>query len=185
MIAPTGAGKTLAGFLPSLVELTETARGRTLHTLYVSPLKALAIDVERNLGRPVADLRLGVTIETRTGDTSVAKRKRQRATPPDILLTTPEQVALLLASPDAFTLFADLRRVVFDELHAIVAGKRGDLLCLDLARLRRIAPAMRTTGLSATVRDPAELQRWLVGRAAGRRSFSRAREKVAPRSGVG
>ena len=164
LIAPTGAGKTLAGFLPSLVELTEQPRNRRgLHTLYVSPLKALAVDVERNLGRPVADLRLGVTIETRTGDTSVAKRKRQRERPPDILLTTPEQVALLLASPDSWTLFADLRRVVFDELHAIVAGKRGDLLCLDLARLRRIAPGMRTTGLSATVRDPAELQRWLVG----------------------
>ena len=137
LIAPTGAGKTLAGFLPSLVELTEQPRNRRgLHTLYISPLKALAVDVERNLGRPVADLRLGVTIETRTGDTSVAKRKRQRERPPDILLTTPEQVALLLASPDSFTLFADLRRVVFDELHAIVAGKRGDLLALDLARLR-------------------------------------------------
>ena len=168
LIAPTGAGKTLAGFLPSLVELTQQPRNRRgLHTLYVSPLKALAVDVERNLGRPVADLRLGVTIETRTGDTSVAKRKRQRERPPDILLTTPEQVALLLASPDSWTLFADLRRVVFDELHAIVAGKRGDLLCLDLARLRRIAPMMRTTGLSATVRDPAELQRWLVGQGSG------------------
>ena len=164
LVAPTGAGKTLAGFLPSLVELTEQPRNRRgLHTLYISPLKALAVDVERNLGRPVADLRLGVTIETRTGDTSVAKRKRQRERPPDILLTTPEQVALLLASPDSFTLFADLRRIIFDELHAIVAGKRGDLLALDLARLRVIAPSMRTTGLSATVRDPAELQRWLVG----------------------
>ncbi len=164
LVAPTGAGKTLAGFLPSLVELTEQPRNRRgLHTLYISPLKALAVDVERNLGRPVADLRLGVTIETRTGDTSVAKRKRQRERPPDILLTTPEQVALLLASPDSFTLFADLRRIIFDELHAIVAGKRGDLLALDLARLRAIAPSMRTTGLSATVRDPAELQRWLVG----------------------
>lgn len=170
LIAPTGAGKTLAGFLPSLVDLTERPRanapGGHLHTLYISPLKALAVDVERNLGRPVADLRLGVRIETRTGDTSVAKRKRQRAAPPDILLTTPEQVALLLASPDAHTLFADLRRVVFDELHAIVAGKRGDLLSLDLARLRRLSPAMRATGLSATVRDPAELQRWLVGQPA-------------------
>ena len=132
----------------------------------------------------MADLRLGVTIETRTGDTSVAKRKRQRATPPDILLTTPEQVALLLASPDSFTLFADLRRVVFDELHAIVAGKRGDLLCLDLARLRRIAPAMRTTGLSATVRDPAELQRWLVGQRDGARSSPVKRGRGTTRSVV-
>ena len=163
LIAPTGAGKTLAGFLPSLVDLARPANRSRLHTLYISPLKALAVDVERNLGRPVADLRLGVRIETRTGDTSVSKRKRQRVNPPDILLTTPEQLALLLASPDAAHLFADLRRVIFDELHAIVASKRGDLLSLDLARLRAIAPMMRTTGLSATVRDPDELRRWLVG----------------------
>ncbi len=162
LIAPTGAGKTLAGFLPSLVDLARPANRTRLHTLYISPLKALAIDVERNLGRPVADLHLGIRIETRTGDTSASKRKRQRVNPPDILLTTPEQLALLLASPDAEHLFADLRRVVFDELHAITTSKRGDLLALDLARLRTLAPAMRTTGLSATVRDPAELRRWLV-----------------------
>ena len=170
LIAPTGAGKTLAGFLPSLIDLARPANRSRLHTLYVSPLKALAVDVERNLGRPVADLRLGVRVETRTGDTSMSKRKRQRVDPPDILLTTPEQVALLLASADSFTLFADLRRVVFDELHAIAASKRGDLLSLDLARLRAIAPMMRATGLSATVRDPAELQRWLVGQPLGRTS---------------
>lgn len=167
LIAPTGAGKTLAGFLPSLVELAEMGQRNQprarLHTLYISPLKALAVDVERNLRVPAGDLRLGLRIETRTGDTSVAKRKRQRVSPPDILLTTPEQLALLLASPDAQHLFADLRRVVFDELHAITSSKRGDLLALDLARLRTLAPAMRATGLSATVRDPAELQRWLVG----------------------
>ena len=167
LIAPTGAGKTLAGFLPSLVDLARPANRTRLHTLYISPLKALAIDVERNLGRPVADLKLGVRIETRTGDTSASKRKRQRVNPPDILLTTPEQLALLLASPDAAPLFADLRRIVFDELHAITTSKRGDLLSLDLARLRTIAPAMRATGLSATVRDPAELRRWLVAQAPG------------------
>ncbi len=183
LIAPTGAGKTLAGFLPSLVELADPSRrgnrpGKRLHTLYISPLKALAVDVERNLRVPAADLALGLSIETRTGDTSVAKRKRQRAAPPDILLTTPEQLALLLASPDSHTLFADLRRVIFDELHAITASKRGDLLSLDLARIRTIAPAMRTTGLSATVRDPAELQRWLVEQ--GRRDVALARLIVAP-----
>ena len=162
LIAPTGAGKTLAGFLPSLVDLTHPKNRSRLHTLYISPLKALAVDVERNLAIPARDLSLGLRIETRTGDTSTFKRKRQRVDPPDILLTTPEQVALLLASPDAEHLFADLRRIVFDELHAIVAGKRGDLLSLDLARLRTIAPMMRATGLSATVRDPSELTRWLV-----------------------
>ncbi len=175
LIAPTGAGKTLAGFLPTLVDLARPANRSRLHTLYVSPLKALAVDVERNLGHPVADMGLPIRVETRTGDTSVHKRKRQRVNPPDILLTTPEQVALLLASPDAAHLFADLRRVVFDELHAIVASKRGDLLALDLARLRSIAPMMTATGLSATVRDPAELRRWLVPQrpAAGERPESR------------
>ncbi len=167
LIAPTGAGKTLAGFLPSLVELAgeggrRNAPGARLHTLYISPLKALAVDVERNLRIPEGEMRLGLRIETRTGDTSASKRKRQRAVPPDILLTTPEQLALLLATPDAAHLFADLRRVIFDELHAITTSKRGDLLALGLARLRTLAPAMRATGLSATVRDPAELQRWLV-----------------------
>ncbi|WP_374307875.1 ligase-associated DNA damage response DEXH box helicase [Methylocella sp.] len=166
LIAPTGAGKTLAGFLPSLVELAERraprARGEALHTLYVSPLKALAVDVHRNLEAPIADMRLDIRVETRTGDTSTARRQRQRRDPPDILITTPEQLALLLAGKDARTLFSGLRRVLFDELHAIAGTKRGDLLALGLARLRRLAPELRATGLSATVRDPDELRRWLA-----------------------
>ena len=180
LIAPTGAGKTLAGFLPTLIDLQRPKNRARLHTLYISPLKALAVDVERNLAIPARDLRLGLRIETRTGDTSASKRKRQRVDPPDILLTTPEQVALLLASPDAAHLFADLRRIVFDELHAIVAGKRGDLLSLDLARLRTIAPMMRATGLSATVRDPAELARWLVAQPPPPRSADRMPTSLAP-----
>jgi ATP-dependent Lhr-like helicase len=169
LIAPTGAGKTLAGFLPSLADIPDRNRarnrpGRTLHTLYISPLKALAVDVHRNLEMPIAELDLPVRVETRTGDTSAQKRQRQRRAPPDILLTTPEQLALLLASPDARTLFADLERVVLDELHSLVTSKRGDLLSLGLARLRSLAPRMAATGLSATVREPDELRRWLVGR---------------------
>src|SRR5208282_793351 len=97
---------------------------------------------------------LAIRLETRTGDTSPSKRQRQRRDPPDILLTTPEQLALLLASADAKSLFADLQRIVIDELHAIAASKRGDLLALGLARLRRLAPDLRALGLSATVRDP-------------------------------
>jgi ATP-dependent Lhr-like helicase len=168
LIAPTGAGKTLAGFLPSLVELstrkTKRARGEGIHTLYISPLKALASDVARNLETPIADMRLDIRVETRTGDTPTSKRLRQRRDPPDILLTTPEQLALLLASADSVTLFETLRRVVLDELHAIVTSKRGDLLSLDLARLRTLAPDVTMVGLSATVRDPAELLRWLSPR---------------------
>ena len=161
LIAPTGGGKTLAGFLPSLVELAERGGGQGLHTLYVSPLKALAVDIARNLAAPVADMELAVKVETRTGDTPAAKRQRQRLAPPDILLTTPEQLALLLSHEDAGRFFAGLRAVVVDELHALAGGKRGHMLALGLARLRRLAPEMRATGLSATVPDPAPLLAFL------------------------
>ena len=173
LIAPTGAGKTLAGFLPSLTDLTR--RGRIppgsaftgIHTLYVSPLKALTVDIERNLMKPVTEMGLAVTIENRTGDTPQAKRRRQKLSPPDILLTTPEQVALLLANKEAERFFRDLRYVVLDELHSLVTSKRGHLLSLGLARLRRHAPNLQTIGLSATVADPMDLQRWLVPQTAG------------------
>jgi len=182
LIAPTGAGKTLAGFLPTLVDLSEgtsamplTAAGRKLrsighdvrrdgglNTLYISPLKALAVDIARNLERPVAEMNLPIRIETRTGDTPTSKRQRQRRDPPDILLTTPEQLALILASPDAPYLFSSLKRVVLDELHALVTSKRGDLLSLGLARLFRLAPSLASVGLSATVAAPDDLRRYLV-----------------------
>ena len=136
--------------------------GAGLFTLYISPLKALATDVERNLIEPIGEMGLKIRTETRTGDTSVARRQRQRVKPPQILLTTPEQVALLLSHPDAPHLFADLDTVILDELHALAASKRGDLLALDLARLRTLAPNMMTIGLSATVARPSELRGYLV-----------------------
>src|SRR5882757_1129560 len=186
LIAPTGAGKTLAGFLPTLVELSAPGqapsppraaragggesislaapslsrtlisagrgvqRSRGLHTLYISPLKALAVDIARNLEAPIAEMGLPIKVETRTGDTPVSRRQRQRRYPPDILLTTPEQLALLLSSDDAPFLFSSLKRIVLDELHALVTSKRGDLLSLGLARLWKLAPDMRGIGLSAT-----------------------------------
>ena len=166
LVAPTGGGKTLAGFLPSLIDLSHNkhkrARKRALHTLYISPLKALAVDVERNLDTPIAEMELPVTVETRTGDTPPARRQRQRHAPPDILLTTPEQLSLLIAHPRAHELFGGLKTVVLDELHALYNSKRGDLLALALARLSTLAPAHRRVGLSATVNDPAPLQRFLV-----------------------
>ncbi|MBN7761741.1 ligase-associated DNA damage response DEXH box helicase [Nitratireductor aquibiodomus] len=168
LIAPTGAGKTLAGFLPTLTDLAARpkrkpgAARRGVHTLYISPLKALAVDIQRNLNMPVAEMELPVTMETRTGDTPTHKRQRQKHAPPDILLTTPEQLALLIASPDADRFFSDLRFVVFDELHSLVISKRGHLLSLALARLRRMRPELQTIGLSATVAEPDELRRWLV-----------------------
>ncbi|MBL8544728.1 MAG: ligase-associated DNA damage response DEXH box helicase [Hyphomonadaceae bacterium] len=168
LIAPTGAGKTLAGFLPSLIELAPLAdqgprRPHRLHTLYISPLKALTTDVARNLEAPVREMKLDLRLEARTGDTPPHRRQRQRAYPPDILLTTPEQVCLLIASEHARVFFADLKAVVIDEIHALAPTKRGDLLALALARLARWAPQHRRVGLSATVADEADLARWLVG----------------------
>ncbi|ANP48103.1 DNA ligase-associated DEXH box helicase [Candidatus Viadribacter manganicus] len=168
LIAPTGAGKTLAGFLPSLIELAPrkaegARRPHKLHTLYVSPLKALTTDVARNLSTPASEMQLGVRIETRTGDTPSSKRQRQRAHPPDILLTTPEQLSLLIASEHARVFFEDLQAVVIDEIHALAPTKRGDLLALALARLQRWAPSHRRIGLSATVADEEGLAQWLLG----------------------
>jgi ATP-dependent Lhr-like helicase len=165
LIAPTGAGKTLAGFLPSLVGLSEGKRakkGAGLRTLYISPLKALATDVARNLIAPIEEMGLKIRTETRSGDTSVARKSRQRTHPPHILLTTPEQIALLLSHPDAGYLFADLDTIILDELHALAASKRGDLLALGMARLRTLAPNVMTIGLSATVARPTELRAFLV-----------------------
>jgi ATP-dependent helicase Lhr and Lhr-like helicase len=161
LVAPTGAGKTLAGFLPSLVELAaDPAPG--LHTLYISPLKALAIDVHRNVEKPIAEMALPIRAETRTGDTPQAKRVRQRKSPPHILMTTPESLALLLSYPDARATFARLRAVVVDEIHALAGTKRGDLLALDLSRLAELAPDSRRIGLSATVAEPPALARFLA-----------------------
>jgi ATP-dependent Lhr-like helicase len=160
LIAPTGGGKTLAGFLPTLVELAERP-GEGFHTLYISPLKALAVDIHRNLDQPLAEMGLAVCAETRTGDTPPSKRDRQRRKPPQLLLTTPESLALLLSYEDAGSLFASLRCVIVDELHALAGNKRGDLLSLGLARLHSLALRCRRIGLSATVAEPKLLQDWL------------------------
>ncbi|MFN3293963.1 MAG: ligase-associated DNA damage response DEXH box helicase, partial [Gemmobacter sp.] len=144
----------------SLCELVAAPVG--LHTLYVSPLKALTADIARNLRAPVEGAGLAIRIEDRTGDTGQARRKRQRVDPPHILLTTPESLALLLSYPEAPAMFGTLRRVVVDEIHALAESKRGDQLMLGLARLRRLAPGLRVVGLSATVEDPAALARFLA-----------------------
>ncbi len=161
LVAATGAGKTLAGFLPTLSELIE-APGEGLHTLYISPLKALAVDVQRNLLTPIEEMGLDIRVETRTGDTSHEKKVRQRARPPQILLTTPESLSLLLSYEDSFLMFAGLKTLVVDEVHAFATGKRGDLLALALARLQTIAPDMRRVALSATVADPDGYRAWLA-----------------------
>jgi ATP-dependent Lhr-like helicase len=162
LISPTGGGKTLAGFLPSLAEITARGPGQGIHTLYVSPLKALAVDIALNLEAPIAEMGLPVTVETRTGDTPQARRQRQRQKPPDILITTPEQVSLLVADPQAGHLLKGLRMVILDELHALVTSKRGVLLSLALTRVQSHAPEAIRIGLSATVADPDALRAWLV-----------------------
>lgn len=161
LVAQTGAGKTLSGFLPTLAELIE-APHQGLHTLYVSPLKALAVDVQRNLLTPIAEMGLDITVETRTGDTPSDRKARQRAKPPHILLTTPESLSLLLSYPDAPLMFAGLRTVVIDEVHAFATQKRGDLLALALSRLQAHAPDFRRVALSATVADADGYRAWLA-----------------------
>ncbi len=184
LIAPTGGGKTLAGFLPSLIELAArpaSVEPRGVHTLYLSPLKALAVDVHRNLEAPIADMGLSISVEARTGDTSLAKRARQRLHPPDILMTTPEQLALFCAWPGSREYFKDLSVVILDEIHAVHGSKRGDLLNLALARLQRFSPGLRRVGLSATVNDPDMLRRWLVGQGGAASPPSSASRPLPPR----
>ncbi len=161
LIAPTGGGKTLAGFLPTLVDLVDAPRDG-LHTLYVSPLKALAADIKRNLRTPIEEAGLPIRVEDRTGDTSAHIKKRQRADPPHILLTTPESLALLTSYEDAPRMFKGVQRVVVDEIHALSESKRGDQLMLALARLQAMRPDLRRVGLSATVDDPAAIARLLA-----------------------
>ncbi|MBN8829802.1 MAG: ligase-associated DNA damage response DEXH box helicase [Sphingomonadales bacterium] len=166
LVAPTGAGKTLAGFLPSLIDLIDRPR-EGLHSLYISPLKALAVDVQRNLLTPIAEMDLPIRVETRTGDTPSDRKARQRARPPQMLLTTPESLSLLLSYPDAEYLFAGLDTVIIDEIHAFATEKRGDLLSLSLSRLQSIRPQLRRVGLSATVAEPDAFRHWLAPGGAG------------------
>ncbi len=161
LIAPTGGGKTLAGFLPTLAELGP-APPPGLHTLYISPLKALTADIRRNLRTPIEGAGLRIRVEDRTGDTSYTQRRRQRADPPHILLTTPESLALLLSYEDAPRMFTGLQRVIVDEIHALAESKRGDQLMLQIARLAALSPGLRRIGLSATVEDPPALAAYLA-----------------------
>ncbi|MEU0505773.1 ATP-dependent helicase [Nocardia sp. NPDC005998] len=180
VVAPTGSGKTLSAFLWAIDQLAtrtkpegKTTRGTSV--LYVSPLKALAVDVERNLRAPLVGVtqtakRLGldppaISVGVRSGDTSAADRRSMQRTPPDILITTPESLFLMLTSAAKETL-REVGTVIVDEVHAIAGGKRGAHLALSLARLDLLTerPAQRI-GLSATVRPPEEVGRFLVGNA--------------------
>ncbi|MFF2044689.1 ATP-dependent helicase [Kitasatospora sp. NPDC058170] len=175
VVAPTGSGKTLAAFLSALDRLSSTPPPadpkRRCRVLYISPLKALAVDVERNLRAPLAGLRqaavrLGlpepeVEVGIRSGDTPAADRRRFAGHPPDILITTPESLFLLLTSASREAL-RGIDTVILDEVHAVAGTKRGAHLALSLERLDELldAPARRI-GLSATVRPVEEVARFL------------------------
>src|SRR5206468_2169814 len=175
VVAPTGSGKTLAAFLWSLDRLASTPPpadvGRRCRVLYVSPLKALAVDVERNLRAPLTGIRhsaarLGlpvpdITVAMRTGDTPVEERRAFSRTPPDILITTPESLFLLLTS-SAREALRGVETVIVDEVHAMCATKRGAHLALSLERLDALlAKRAQRIGLSATVRPLDETARFL------------------------
>src|SRR6185436_13896320 len=185
VIAPTGSGKTLAAFLWALDELTRAPQPgpkQRCRVLYVSPLKALAVDVERNLRAPLAGitqtaLRLehtppNVTVGVRSGDTSAAERRSIVARPPDILITTPESLFLMLTSA-ARDLLRSVRTVIVDEVHALAGTKRGAHLALSLERLEALTESQEASasqhhplqriGLSATVRPPEQVAAFLGG----------------------
>ena len=160
LIAPTGSVKTLSGFLPTLIEL-DSVKFSGLHTIYVSPLKALAADIKRNLMIPIEEMGLNIRVEDRTGDTKAATKRRQRVDPPHILLTTPESLALLVSFPESKVLFANLERIVIDEIHALVESKRGHQLVLAISRLQSLCTNLRKIGLSATVENPSEIAQFI------------------------
>ena len=189
LVADTGAGKTLAGFLPTLADFTPSRPDGTeppegLHTLYVSPLKALAHDVQRNLLTPIEEIGLPIRVETRSGDTPSDRKKRQRIRPPHVLLTTPESLSLLLSYPESFELFRGLKRIVIDEVHAFATGKRGDLLALALSRLQAIAPRMQRAALSATLANPQGFREWLAPLSTGEQGEVDAVELVEGETGA-
>ena len=161
LIAPTGGGKTLASFLPSLIAI-DAEQPQKLHTLYISPLKALTYDIAHNLQAPIAEMQLKISVASRTGDTSAKERQQLRKKPSQILLTTPESLLLLLTYPEAKAFFSDLKTVIIDELHQFMSGKRGDLTALALAQLTTIAQPIKI-GLSATIANPDYVAKWLGG----------------------
>src|SRR5690242_15006497 len=160
--APTGSGKTLAAFLSAIDRLTANP-GQGLRVLYVSPLKALNYDVERNLRGPLAGLRSELRVAVRTGDTPQKERAAMLREPPDVLITTPESLFLLLTSR-ARELLRSVETLILDEVHAVAGTKRGAHLALSVERLEALAaqPPQRI-GLSATQRPLEEIGRFVSG----------------------
>lgn len=147
---PTGAGKTYAAYLAALADLVDRP-DTGLSLLYIAPLRAMTRDIEKALRRPVDALDLPITVETRTGDTSSSVKRRQKKRLPDVLITTPESLTLLMTYRHARRHFRQCRLVVVDEWHELLASKRGTQTELALARLRRWAPDLRIWALTATL----------------------------------
>ena len=159
--APTGGGKTIGGFMPSINDfINNNYKSQEFHTLYISPLKALTTDVQRNLLNPINDLKINIKVETRTSDTSTYNKAKQIRKPPNFLMTTPESFALLMARTDVINLFKNLKFVIIDELHTFFDSKRGHLLSLNVARLRSIKP-FQVIGLSATLKNTTLAKKYL------------------------
>jgi ATP-dependent helicase Lhr and Lhr-like helicase len=163
--APTGSGKTLASFLWGIDRLSrEPVQGSGVRIVYVSPLKALSYDIERNLRAPLRGIGADISVGLRTGDTPQSERRAMRKTPPDILITTPESLYLMLSS-GVREILATTEAVIVDEIHAVAQSKRGAHLALSLERLEHLAEAdtVQRIGLSATQRPLERIARFLVG----------------------
>ena len=164
VFAPTGAGKTLTGFINPIEDLITSKKFKGLHTIYVSPLKSLANDIIRNLEKPIKDLDLKITFEVRSGDTTPYKKKQQKKKPPNILVTTPESLALLNSYEDSNIIFQNLKFIIIDEIHTFLDNKRADLLSLNIERLQTHSPQLQRIGLSATLKNKHDAKKWLCRR---------------------
>jgi ATP-dependent Lhr-like helicase len=167
--APTGSGKTLAAFLWGIDRLaTEPHRGDGTRIVYISPLKALSYDIERNLRAPLAGIGAEISVGLRTGDTPQKERQAMRRNPPDILITTPESLYLILSS-GAREMLGSVEAVIVDEIHAVAQSKRGSHLALTLERLEQLVQredeeaTLQRIGLSATQRPLERIASFLVG----------------------
>lgn len=159
---PTGSGKTYAAYLGPLARIASEP-GPGLRLLYISPLRAMARDIEAALRRPVDELGLDVTIGSRTGDTSSAERRRQKKQMPNVLVTTPESLSLLLSYANAPRIFRDVQTIIVDEWHELMGSKRGTQYELAATRVRKWAPQSSTWALSATIANLEEAAKLAVG----------------------
>src|SRR5438105_900861 len=174
VVAPTGSGKTLAAFLVFLDKLSREGPERPgVRVLYISPLRALGNDIHRNLDVPLDGMRrldpsVQVTTGIRTGDTTQRDRSRLVRHPPDVLITTPESLFLMLTSEQAAKTLESVEAVIVDEVHNLAESKRGTHLMLSLERLRHlVGRPFQRVGLSATVKPADRVAAWLAGREGG------------------